>query len=70
MTSCNWYDVSYTEKYHLVHKILAISQLNREVTMKSIIYVSIDVHKATFSACCYKAGTQSYLVKDTFEGRH
>ena len=34
MNSRNWYDMSYAEKYHLVHKILAISQLKREVTMK------------------------------------
>ncbi len=62
MNSRNWHDVSYAEKYHLIHEIVTISQLNREVTMKSIIYVSIDVHKATFSACCYKAGIQSYLI--------
>lgn len=52
----------------MVHEIVAISQLNREVTMKRIIYVGIDVHKSTFSACCYKAGTQSYFAEDTFEG--
>lgn len=36
--------------------------------MKSIVYVGIDVHKATFSACCYVPKNQSYFAEDTFEG--
>ena len=36
--------------------------------MKIIVYVGIDVHKATFSACCYLPSTQSYFAEDTFQG--
>lgn len=36
--------------------------------MKSIVYVGIDVHKATFSACCYMVKTQSYFAEETFDG--
>lgn len=36
--------------------------------MKSIIYVGLDVHKATFSACCYENKNQSYFAQETFQG--
>ncbi len=36
--------------------------------MKSIIYVGIDVHKATFSACSYVSKCQQFCAEETFEG--
>lgn len=36
--------------------------------MKIIVYVGIDVHKSTFSACCYTAFNQSFFAEDTFPG--
>lgn len=36
--------------------------------MKSIVYVGIDVHKATFSACCYVPAGNCYFAEQTFEG--
>ncbi len=36
--------------------------------MKSIIYVGIDVHKATFSACAYASNCQQFYSEETFAG--
>lgn len=36
--------------------------------MKSIIYVGIDVHKATFSACAYASSCQQFYSEETFAG--
>ena len=36
--------------------------------MKIIVYVGIDVHKDTFSACSYLPKTQSYFGEDKFKG--
>lgn len=36
--------------------------------MKIIVYVGIDVHKETFSACCYNVKSQTYFAEETFEG--
>lgn len=36
--------------------------------MKIIVYVGIDVHKATFSACCYFPNERGYFAEDTFQG--
>ena len=40
-----------------------------DTTMKIIIYVGIDVHKETYSICCYDARTDRYLYEHKMKAR-